>query len=255
VLRALVVPPGSTLVFALAGLALAWRGRRLGFGLALAGLAATWVLATPLCARVLAAQLEQGQRPFDEATWAAVRSGPSAPGAIVVLGGGATVDGPPGAGRERLAPGSVQRSVAGARVARLTGLPVLVSGGTAPWLRGSEASMMRALLERDLSVAVRWAEDRSRDTAENAALSAALLRADGIASIVLVTHAYHMPRARAAFEAQGLAVVPAPHDWIGESRPGLDPRDLWPTARAAEHAWLALHELIGAAWYRLTGAS
>ena len=221
-LRALVVPPGSTLVFALAGLALAWRGRRLGFGLALAGLAATWVLATPLCARVLAAQLEQGQRPFDEATWAAVRSGPSAPGAIVVLGGGATVDGPPGAGRERLAPGSVQRSVAGARVARLTGLPVLVSGGTAPWLRGSEASMMRA---------------------------------DGIASIVLVTHAYHMPRARAAFEAQGLAVVPAPHDWIGESRPGLDPRDLWPTARAAEHAWLALHELIGAAWYRLTGAS
>ena len=74
-----------------------------------------------------------------------------------------------------------------------------------------------------------------------------------IESIVLVTHAYHMARSMRAFEATGLRVVPAPHDWRS-GPPGLPyPRDFVPSAQAAQGTWLALHELLGGLWYRLRG--
>ena len=112
---------------------------------------------------------------------------------------------------------------------------------------------MRQVIQDDLGVPVRWVEERSRDTAENASLSAAMLRAEGIGAVVLVTHAYHMPRARRAFEAAGLSVLPAPHDWAGVRPAGTFVRDLLPSAPALEASWLALHELTGMLWYRLRG--
>ncbi|MDQ6679701.1 MAG: YdcF family protein, partial [Pseudomonadota bacterium] len=56
-------------------------------------------------------------------------------------------------------------------------------------------------------------EDRSRDTRENAARSISLLRAAGVDHIVLVTHAWHMPRALRAFRqaaGSGIAIEAAP---------------------------------------------
>lgn len=254
VLRALAVPPGSLLLAALVGLALAWRGRRAGLALALAGVVATWMFGTYASGQALVAWVESGQRRFDAAAWEAARAGPSPPGAVVILGGGAVVDGRLEPRRDRLAPRTMERVLAGARVARATGLPVLVTGGTPAWLATSEAALMRAMLQDDLSVPVRWVEDRARDTAENAAFSAQLLAADGVRSIVLVTHAYHMPRSKAAFEAAGLVVHPAPHDWLSgpPERPG--PRDFWPSSEGLDLSWLATHELLGQLWYRLIGA-
>jgi uncharacterized SAM-binding protein YcdF (DUF218 family) len=76
---------------------------------------------------------------------------------------------------------------------------------------------MRDALEREFMVPVRWVEDRSRTTAENARNSAALLRDAGIARVALVTTAMHVPRAAAAFEAAGLRVVPAPTGYSGQA--------------------------------------
>jgi uncharacterized SAM-binding protein YcdF (DUF218 family) len=254
--RALLMPPASLLMVAAAGLWLAVRGRRAGLPIALAGVVATWFFCTYLVAYSLVGWVESGQHPFDRTVWETSRAGTPPPGAIVVLGGGSVVDGPHSPRRERLTPWSMQRVLAGARVARMTGLPVLVSGGGAPGGgQQSEASLMRAMLEEELSVPVRWVEDRSRDTAENAVLSAAILKDGGIGSIVLVTHAFHMPRARAAFEAVGLVVYPAPHDWLSGPAGPQSLRALWPTAQAGALSSLALREFLGRAWYGLIAAN
>ena len=60
---------------------------------------------------------------------------------------------------------------------------------------------------------LRWTEDRSRDTRENAAATVALLRAAGVRQIVLVTHASHMPRAMRLARIAGLNAAAFPPDW------------------------------------------
>jgi uncharacterized SAM-binding protein YcdF (DUF218 family) len=80
-----------------------------------------------------------------------------------------------------------------------------------------------------------------------------MLLAQGIDSIVLVTHAYHMPRAQAVFESAGLKVLASPHDWKGGTPDVTELRDWLPSASAVETVWLALHESLGLLWYRLRG--
>ncbi len=69
---------------------------------------------------------------------------------------------------------------------------------------------MRDALEGEFGVAVRWAEDRSRNTHENAVRSAEILRAAGIHRVVLVGARFDMPRATAEFAAQGIETIKAP---------------------------------------------
>jgi uncharacterized SAM-binding protein YcdF (DUF218 family) len=128
--------------------------------------------------------------------------------AIVVLGGGRYLDAPEYGG-DTAGPSTLERARYAAKLHRETGLPILVSGGK-PGNLGtrSEAEILRHLLEDEFGVPVRWVEDRSQETAENARYSAALLRRDGIATVMLVTHGHHMPRAHDAFAETGLAVVP-----------------------------------------------
>jgi uncharacterized SAM-binding protein YcdF (DUF218 family) len=135
-----------------------------------------------------------------------------------------------------------------ARLARETGLPVLVSGG-APGTAGSaEAQLMSRTLKEDFGVPVRWVEDRSWDTAQNARLSADMLRAAGIKHVILVTHAMHMPRAMLEFSHAGLAPLAAPTGRfeapLAQSLPG-EIRRWVPSARAAYFASMASHEWLG----------
>ena len=252
-LRWLLVPPAAPLVVVAAGLWLARRHARAGRMLAIVGLALAWLLAAPLGAEALARIVEAGQRPLDAAAWATARDAASPPQAVVVLGAGIESDpsAGPGPGHERLSARSLQRAVAGARMARITGLPVMVCGGRPRQTRASEAALLRDALETELGVPVRWSEDRSRDTIENAGRAAAILQSEGVRHIVLVTHAYHMRRARAAFEAAGFTVLPAPHDPLAGQRgaPGLS--DLLPSAEAAEVSSFASHEVFGTLWQGL----
>lgn len=83
---------------------------------------------------------------------------------------------------------------------------LLVTGGAVTW-RVSEAAVMR-----DLAVAAGVPadriiiEDRARDTLENALFSAAMLRHRGWTEAVVVTDAYHLPRALYTFRRFGVAV-------------------------------------------------
>lgn len=254
-LHPLIGPPGIPLVAALGALWIARRRPRTGRALLAVALAAAWALTTPWMAERLVRAVEGAPQPFDEATWRAERDGPSPPRAIVVLGGGLLPADDDGPWPDRPAPATVQRALAAARVARLTELPVLASGGRPVGGRDSEAGLMRALLERDLGVPVRWTEEASRDTAENAACSAAILRAAGIGRVLLVTHAFHMARARAAFEAVGIDTVPVPTDPLAGRRYGPRSVALLPSAEAAAVVALSIREALGRARQSIAGPS
>lgn len=66
---------------------------------------------------------------------------------------------------------------------------------------------MAETLKQDFHAKTIWVEDQSNDTAENAAYSAKILKQHSITHIALVSQAWHLPRAKALFEKQGLTVT------------------------------------------------
>ena len=249
----LVLPPGGPMLLALVGVLLTWRRREssLAFGLLVLGVSLSWIFAMPAVANILCREAEgDSLRPITEEQLRQVARGPGAAGAIVVLGGGmkkSLREGP-----ERFYPNhrTLERLAQGAWVARTTGLPLLLSGGAGSQRSDSEALVMSRALERSFGLKTRWREEHSADTSRNAHDSAAMLRDAGIRKVILVTHAYHMRRARAAFQAAGLEVVAAPHGF--RSGGEIVPFDFIPSANAMESSWLALHVSLGMLWYRWT---
>ena len=103
----------------------------------------------------------------------------------------------------------------------------------------------------DFGVNVAWVEDAARNTEQHAINCAAILRNQAIGSILLVTHAAHMPRAKKAFERAGLIVTAAPTVFAKTYLP-FSGRHLLPGTRALFKSWYALHEFIGGIWYRVS---
>ena len=111
--------------------------------------------------------------------------------------------------------------------------------------------MMRELLRDEFGVAVRWFDERARNTAGNAREAAALLHASGVRRVVLVTSAFHMPRARGAFERAGLQVMAAPTGYFGYAGGEFEWSHLVPSGDALRISYLALREMAAGLLYRL----
>ncbi|MBI3374967.1 MAG: YdcF family protein [Betaproteobacteria bacterium] len=243
-LTALVLPPTGLLVLAFFGLWLAGRKslpwRNAGIALASLSLLGLFALSLPIVGNSLLAGLESAP-PISHGELAGSQ-------AIVILGGGSYVGAPEYAG-DTVNGATLERLRYGARLERESGLPLLVTSG-APWGGRPEAESMKDVLEGEFGVPVRWAEGRSRDTAENARLSAPMLKAEGITRIALVSHGWHLPRAVPLFEREGLTVVAAPTVFSTGS-PSLV-ENLLPGegfGRSRE----ALHEYLGLLANRLAG--
>jgi uncharacterized SAM-binding protein YcdF (DUF218 family) len=94
-------------------------------------------------------------------------------------------------------------------------------------------------------------EDRARNTAENARLSLALANPGPEEAWVLVTSAFHMPRAMRSFEAAGWAgLTPWPVDYRTAA---LSDGIGWNLTRNLGVLGIALREQVGQLAYRLSG--
>ncbi len=170
---------------------------------------------------------------------------------LVVLGGGEDA-------RLSLATGQVQLKAGGERVVAAAvlarewpDLQLVLTGGDALRTAApdrSGATVMATLLA-DLGVdPTRFLlEHLSRNTSENARFSASLV--DPTERWVLVTSAFHMPRAMASFERAGWTdVIPYPVDYRAEAA-----RLHWDFLEQGEKLNLALKEYIGLAAYAAFG--
>jgi uncharacterized SAM-binding protein YcdF (DUF218 family) len=174
--------------------------------------------------------------------------------AIVVLGGGrrkGAIESPQYQNQD-LSPASLERLRMGARLARSSKLPILLTGGAPDTTTDHdlpEAEVMAQILEQEFHVKAKWLETKSQTTQENAQFSASILKRDGIQTIYLVTHFWHIPRAQKIFEQYGLKVIPVPHGF--HSAETFNPTDHYPSNTAITETRLIWHELIGMIWYRL----
>jgi uncharacterized SAM-binding protein YcdF (DUF218 family) len=165
--------------------------------------------------------------------------------AIVVLGGGVENNAVEYGG-PTLSPDAMSRLLYGMHLSRTTQLPMAYTGGIG-WAgldgQTSEAEVAALALSRLGAPSLHWQEKQSRDTRENALLTAALLKNDGITQIALVTHAWHMPRSVRQFEAAGLRVAPAPMGFI---RSDVAPLLQWlPSGRGLRDSAWVIKEWLG----------
>ena len=232
-LKTLLLPPIGLLLLCLIALVATPRRPRLGQRIALACLIAVFVLAVPEVATSLVEMLGV-PRPFET-------QDASGAGAVVILSGGVRTDAPDYGG-DTVSTLTLERLRYGARVARMTGLPVLVSGGS-PMASAPEAELMKTTLEQEFQVPVRWVEAGSDNTHENAQLSAAILRRAGIQRVVLVTHAFDVRRAVAEFQNAGVSVVPAATNLPGYGEPRV--LDWVPSMGGLLLSYYAMYEIGG----------
>jgi len=144
------------------------------------------------------------------------------PQAIVVIGGGIEYSAFEYAGAITVSPRTLLRVRYAAKLAKETRLPVLTSGGVMPENGGiSEAAVMAETLQTEFAVPVAWQERESRNTLENARFSRRILEQQGIDRIILVTQAYHMPRAELEFRKAGFQVLAAPTAAMHKSHSGF----------------------------------
>ncbi len=229
----LVIPPFNLLLLILLGMLIAKQWPRVSRTLVWSSTLILLLLATPAVSRLLLQSINDTSR-FDITAAKAAQ-------AIVVLGGGLRTNTPEYGDTPNQF--TLDRIRYGATIARLTHLPVLVTGGAVA-SQTAEATSMAQTLQNEFSVPVRWIEGRALDTEDNLAYSAALLLPENISTVLLVTHDFHMRRALAHCKRSGLQCIPAP-----VSLAGFTGTTTWiyqlPNSGSLQTSALALHEVLG----------
>ncbi len=242
VLKAFILPPGLLILTGLLGLLM---GRRLlGKLLTLITLLSLYALSTPFISAQLLSGLEQ-RHPALSPEKPDIDSAE----AIIVLGAGIYPDTPEYGGDSVSAP-MLERVRYAAWLHFRTGLPIITSGGAMEPDDTPAARAAAKVLEKEYAAKVLTTSERSLTTWEESRHIKELMTQLGIQKIVLVTHAWHMPRAAHTFRQAGIDLVPAPTAFQGWPEP-VDQLASWlPKAWLFEHSVTALHEYVGIAWYK-----
>ncbi|RUU92319.1 YdcF family protein, partial [Mesorhizobium sp. M7A.F.Ca.MR.176.00.0.0] len=174
---------------------------------------------------------------------------------IVVLGGGFE-------GAINLARGGYELNSSGDRMVetavlarRFPTAKVVVSGGTGALFldgEGDAATAPRLLTALGVAADRLILENKSRNTYENAVFTKELVTPKPGETWLLVTSAFHMPRAKALFDKAGFATVPWPVDYRTSGKEGIglfrdNPAD------SLQATTMAIREWIGLFAYWLSG--
>ncbi|MGX7707703.1 YdcF family protein [Methylobacterium sp. Gmos1] len=209
VLWFLAAPSNLLLLLVLAGAGLALRWRRLGLGIAaVAGLVLLVGGVSPLASRVFG-PLENRFPEFRD---------DGAPVAGIVVLGGAVETGLSAARDQMVLNDAGERMIALGDLARRYPAATLVFAGGSGRLTGDGAVSESTIVRRhaaSLGVSPERItyDEKSRNTRENAIFSAELVRPKPGERWLLVTSAWHMPRAMGCFRRAGFTVTAYPVDY------------------------------------------
>ena len=240
-ITALLMPLASLPLLVLLGLTMIASRKRVGWLLCVGAFVALWLLSCQGVAVWLAKSVLPQYSPIS-----ALQLKNNQIQAIVILGGGIYPDAPEyGAAQPNRF--SSERLRYGIRLSRQSGLPVAFSGGMG-WAASaagatSEAQAAERAAKEDFGFTLRWVENQSRDTFENAQLTAALFKQDGITRVAVVTDALHMPRAMLEFGRTGLTALPAPTGFILPTRSAV--LQWLPSAEGITDSTRIIHEVLG----------
>jgi uncharacterized SAM-binding protein YcdF (DUF218 family) len=250
VLGFFALPSNGTLVLGLVGLALMYtRFARAGRWLVTASIVLFAAFGLLPLGKMLIEPLENRFPPWDAAR------GP--PDGIVVLGGAIDPEFAAARGAPDLNEAAERITVVAELARKYPSARILYSGGNGRLAFGSsaEAQFAGALIESfGVPESRLILEDRSRNTAENAIFSLQLAMPKPAERWLLVTSAYHMPRAMGVFRKAGFAVEAYPVDY--RTRGAADlliPFD--DVASGLRRTDTAAREWIGLMAYWLTGRS
>lgn len=166
---------------------------------------------------------------------------------IIILGCGHTSDATLPATSE-LRTCSLERLVEGVRIYRQNPNAYIITSGydggdtVSNAEKVKQAAMLLGVPERKIIT-----ENFPQDTEEEAELIAPRIRGK---NAVLVTNAYHMPRAVTFFEQQGVEVIPAPaaHKTNSDKNRKSNWHNYMPSAYSLRKTTLAWYERIGQLW-------
>lgn len=243
ILANLILPPGGPLLLFVFGL-LMWlfRLHKLAAFCILLGTVLMYLASTPFIARKLLDPLQYQHEALKEI--------PTDAQAIVVLGGGRLPIAREYDSLDTVNAKTLERLRYATRLAKITQQPILLVGGSGNEGRQSEAVLMKHVLETDFGMQANWLEEKSNTTLENAKYVKEYLDENSITKFLLVTHAYHMPRAVWSFQHVGLNPTPAPTVFYKRNTHVSEKIDYLPQPSAIYQTKLALREHLAKLWYQ-----
>jgi uncharacterized SAM-binding protein YcdF (DUF218 family) len=245
----LVYPVGATVWLTLLGTVLMLLGyRKTGGSIAVFAALLLWACSTPIVAEHVAGALE---RQYPARSMAETATADVA----IVLGGGVRPPTPPRLDADLADAGD--RVVHAARLYRAGKVKrILITGGNIPWIPGTKPeaiSIREFLVEFGVPDAAISVASASRNTHENALEIKGLMTAVPFESALLVTSAFHMPRALATFQKLGIPVTDSSTDVRVIDKVERPIFDWLPDSQYLDLTTMAVKEWVGYAVYALRG--
>lgn len=241
----LLLPPMVFVLFGLLGLGISTMWRKQGVFVTMISLVGLLFCSLPIVSATLISTIQAKDALSEDD----ITKNLGKVDAIVVLAGGRRVQAKE-FDDDTVSVYTLERLRYAAWLTKRTGLPLIASGGRIHNETKSESQLMQEVLQKEFIVIVDHIEEQSKSTYENAMFTAELLKEKKYNKIVLVTHAWHMRRAKSAFEHFDIEVVAGPTAFYSAD-PDLRLTDFFPSVKSLTYTYLAFHEMFGHWWYQV----